>query len=167
MNSQTQPIPAPLSPPLIGQLGAGPQFWGPGGDKYEFVLTGQQSGGTTFVLHATVPPGGGPPPHIHTRESETYFIEQGELCFTLGDEHRTLRAGEFVHIPQGTAHTFTNQGAALARMLVVFAPAGMEGWFAEVLVPVEPTDTHPVAYSPAQLDFMIEAGPRHGVAWTF
>lgn len=160
----TQP---PLSPPVLGAIGQGRQFWGPGGDKYEFVITGRESGGSTFVLHASVPPGGGPPPHIHTRESETYFVEEGELRFTLGQESQTIKAGEFVHIPKGTVHTFTNVGTTVSRMLVVFAPAGMEGWFEEVLMPAQPTDTEPVDYAPAQLDFMIEAGPKHGVAWAF
>ncbi len=151
--------------PVVGSIGAGRQLWGPGGDRYELLITGRESAGSTFALYATVPPGGGPPPHIHTRESETYFVQEGELHFTLDDQTRTVKAGEFVHIPKGTVHTFTNAGATVSRMLVVFAPAGMEGWFEEVLVPVQPGDTEAVVYSPEQLDFMIEAGARHGVAW--
>lgn len=159
------PTGQPALPPLVNVPGAGRRFWGPGGDQYEFRVTGEQSGGSTFILHAEVPPGGGPPPHIHTRESESYYVEAGELLFSLGEETKTVKAGDVVHIPKGTVHTFTNKGTTLAKMMVVFAPAGMEGWFEEVLVAV--SDTHPTAvqYTPKQLDGMIEAGPRHGVVW--
>ncbi len=47
-------------PPLNVPEGKGRSFWGPGGDKYEFLVTGKQSGNTTFILHCDVPAGGGP-----------------------------------------------------------------------------------------------------------
>jgi len=44
--------------------------------------------------------------------------------------------GDFAHIPRGTVHTFRNEGETVARMLVVFAPAGMEKYMEEVFEPV-------------------------------
>lgn len=143
----------------------GKLFWGPGGDKYQFLVTGDQSGETTFILHATVPPGGGPPPHTHTRESESYFVKSGELLFSVGDNKIEAKAGDFVHIPKNTIHTFTNKGSINAQMLSIFAPSGMEGWFEEVLVPVKEGDSVPHEYTKEELDKMIEAGPKHGVKW--
>jgi hypothetical protein len=52
-----------------------------------------------------------------------------------------------------------------AQMMTIFAPSGMEGWFDEVLVPVKDQDEKAVVYTKKKLDFMIEAGPRHGVDW--
>ena len=49
----------------------GPAYWGPG-DRYTFLVTGEQSGGAYFILEAFVPPGGGPPPHYHEREEECF-----------------------------------------------------------------------------------------------
>ncbi len=155
----------PLLPPLHSSEGEGKCFWGPGGDKYEFLVTGKQSGGTTFILHANVPSGGGPPPHIHNNESESYYVETGELVFTVGDQTINAKSGDFIHIPKGTVHTFTNKGKTKAKMLSIFAPSGMEGWFEEVLVPVKDKNEKAVVYNQKQLDFMIEAGPRHGVTW--
>lgn len=155
----------PKPNPVINPQGTRTRLWGPGGDKYEFLITGEQTGNSTFALHANVPPGGGPPPHIHTRENESYYIESGELQFTLGNETKTVKAGDFVFIPKGTVHTFTNKGNEIASMMVTFVPSGMEGWFKEVLVPVKDDTEKPVDYTQQQLDFMIEAGPRHGVEW--
>jgi hypothetical protein len=36
--------------------GTGPAFWGPG-DRYTFLVTGEQTGGAYFVMEAVVPPG--------------------------------------------------------------------------------------------------------------
>ena len=155
----------PLLPPVNIPEGEGRSFWGPGGDKYEFLVTGKQSANTTFILHADVPVGGGPPPHIHNNESESYYVQDGQLIFTIGDTTIYAKAGDFVHIPKGTVHTFTNKGTKNAKMLTVFAPSGMEGWFEEVLVPVKDKNEKAVNYSKEQLAFMIEAGPRHGVTW--
>ena len=46
----------------------GPAYWGLG-DRYTFLVTGAETGGAYFAMEAYVPPGGGPAPHIHTREA--------------------------------------------------------------------------------------------------
>jgi len=35
---------------------------------------------------AIVPPQGGPPPHIHRNEDETFYVLDGSPTFRLGDE---------------------------------------------------------------------------------
>ncbi len=65
---------APSSNGLLHRrAGTGPGFWGPG-DRYTFLVTGEESGGAYFVMEAWVPSGGGPGPHIHTREDETFYV---------------------------------------------------------------------------------------------
>ena len=49
--------------PLHRPAGTGATYLGPG-DIYRFLVTGAESGGAYFAMEATVPPGGGPPPHI-------------------------------------------------------------------------------------------------------
>jgi quercetin dioxygenase-like cupin family protein len=51
----------------------GLSYWGPM-DAYTFLVTGEESGGAYFAMEAIVPPGGGPPPHIHTLEDETFYV---------------------------------------------------------------------------------------------
>jgi quercetin dioxygenase-like cupin family protein len=112
--------------------GTGPAFWGPG-DHYTFLVTGEESGGAYFTMEALVPPGGGPPPHIHTREDETFYLLEGEVEFILGGETVAARAGDFVNVPRGTVHRFQNTGAETARLVLTFTPAGIERWFEETL----------------------------------
>jgi mannose-6-phosphate isomerase-like protein (cupin superfamily) len=85
-------------------------------------------------MEALVPRGGGPDPHIHTREDETFFLLEGQLEFMLGDETIVAGPGDFVNVPRGTVHRFKNTGTETARMVLTFTPAGIERWFGETLV---------------------------------
>src|SRR5262249_12760824 len=71
--------------------GSGPGYWGPG-DQIRFVLTGAETDGAFFLAEVLVPPGGGPPPHIHDREDETFYLLQGALTIWVGDQ--TLYASQ-------------------------------------------------------------------------
>jgi len=120
----------------------GPSYWGPG-DRYTFLVTGEETGGAYFVMEAYVPPGGGPPPHIHTREDETFYVLEGQVEFLLGDATILAGPGDFVNVPRGTVHRFRNASAETARIVLTFTPAGMEGFFEETLDPA-PSDSDDV-----------------------
>jgi len=103
-----------------------------GGDVYATLATGAQTHGGYFLVHSVVPPGGGPPAHIHTREEEAFYLLRGELVFQLGDREVTVSAGAFVNVPRGTKHRFYNAAGVDAELLFWFAPAGIEGLFEEL-----------------------------------
>ena len=112
--------------------GTGASFWGPG-DRYTFLATGEETDGAYFAMEAWVPPGGGPGPHIHTREDETFYVLEGEVEFLLGDDVVTAGPGDFVSIPRDTVHRFHNASEETARLVLTFTPAGIEGFFEETL----------------------------------
>ena len=140
----------------------GPSYWGPG-DRYTFLVTGAQSNGAYFIMEAIVPPAGGPPPHIHHREHESFYVLEGTLDIQMGDQTVHASAGDFVHIPCGTVHCFRNNGDILARQLLIFSPGGMERFFEETLEMVEDRS----APTPDNVDIVVpryvEAAPRHGL----
>jgi quercetin dioxygenase-like cupin family protein len=117
---------------LHRRAATGPAYWGPG-DHYTFLVTGEESGGAYFVMEALVPAGGGPPPHIHTREDETFYVLEGQIEFHLGDETIDAGPGDFVSVPRGAVHRFHNAGTETARLILTFTPAGIERWFEETL----------------------------------
>src|ERR1700680_3294479 len=49
------------------------------GDVYRFLATGEDTNGKYALWEAIVPPGGGPPPHVHSREEEGFYILEGEI----------------------------------------------------------------------------------------
>jgi quercetin dioxygenase-like cupin family protein len=132
---------------------------------YTFLVTGEESGGSMFALDCRVGAGGGPPPHRHLAEDELFTIVEGSITFTAGDETRVVSAGQSVFVPRGTCHAYRNDEDDPARMIAVYSPAGMEGWFREVCTPVDdPTETPP-PMTEELIARMLEAGPRHHVEW--
>src|SRR5829696_2115484 len=104
-------------------VGTGPAYRSPM-DQIRFLITGEQSGGAVFIAEVSVPPGGGNPQHIHRREEETFYIQQGTLTVHVGGNTLTASPGDFVCLPRGIAHSFQNDGSVDARFLLVAAPAG-------------------------------------------
>jgi quercetin dioxygenase-like cupin family protein len=105
-------------------------------DQVTFLLTGEQTGGALFMAEAIVPPGCGNPPHIHDREDETFYLQQGTLTVHVGGKTLNASTGDVVQLPRGIAHAFQNNGDVDAKVLVVAAPAGLERFFEEAFYPV-------------------------------
>jgi mannose-6-phosphate isomerase-like protein (cupin superfamily) len=101
------------------------------GDIYATRLRGEQTNGAIGLVEATVPPGGGPAPHVHARTDETFYLVSGELDFLNGEKTFTAGTGDVVFIPRGTTHRFVNAGVQPARLLFVYTPGGAEGLFVE------------------------------------
>ena len=144
--------------------GGNRSFWGPG-DRYTFLVTGEESGGSMFALDCLVGAGGGPPPHRHLAEDELFYVFDGTLSFTAGETTRAVSAGESVFVPRGTTHAYRNVADEDVRMVAVYTPAGMEGWFREVCTPVDHEAASPPPVTPELIERMLEAGPRYNVEW--
>jgi quercetin dioxygenase-like cupin family protein len=116
-------------------VGTGPAYRSPI-DQIRFLLTGEQTGGAFFMAELSVPTGGGTPPHIHHREEETFYVQQGTLTVHVGRKTLTASPGDLVCLPRGVAHSFENNGNVDAKCLLVVSPAGLEKFFEEAFYPV-------------------------------
>ncbi len=112
--------------------GEGKSVWMVGTDLITFKAASEDTDGAFALFDTVILTQGGPPPHIHHREDESFYILQGQI--EVFDDERTIRAttGSFVHIPKGTVHAFKNVGKEPARMLVLVTPAGLEKFFEEM-----------------------------------
>src|SRR6185295_10421470 len=81
------------------------------GDVYRFLATGENTNGKYAIWEAIVPPGGGPPPHVHSREEEGFYILDGEISLQAGDKHMVATTGMFVNMPIGLPHSFKNESS--------------------------------------------------------
>ncbi len=102
------------------------------GDEYRYLATGEETSGAYFMMEAVVPPGAGPPPHIQTREDEGFYVLEGTPTFWVGGREVQARAGTYLNVPRGVVHNFLNQSQEVVRMLILFAPAGIEKMFSEM-----------------------------------
>jgi quercetin dioxygenase-like cupin family protein len=140
----------------------GRAFWGPG-DLYTFLVTGEESGGAYFAMEALVPTGGGPPPHVHRNEDETFYVLDGRCTFRLGDDSVVAGPGDFVNVPRGTVHSFRNEDREPARLILTFTPAGIEMFFEETLEPAhDPTQAPPDNIDEIAARY-VAAAPRYGI----
>jgi len=64
--------------------------------------------------------------HVHAEEDDAFYILEGEMTFTLGEEEVAAPPGTFVLVPPGVEHGFRNNGADPVRMLNIHAPAGFD-----------------------------------------
>lgn len=112
----------PLERNVLGAIKTFPVF----GETIEVLVNGEMTGGLSATLIQISPPGGGPPPHCHTNEDETFIALEGEYEFLIDGEWRKGGVGEVLYGQRGKVHTFRNVGNTLGRMLVFVTPAGLE-----------------------------------------
>jgi quercetin dioxygenase-like cupin family protein len=139
------------------QSGEGRSVWVVG-DRYTFLETGAETGNAYTLIHALVPPQSGPPPHIHRREDEAFYVLEGELLVQV--DGRTFRAkqGTWLTLPKGSLHTFKNIGSADAKMLMLVTPAGLERYFEEV-----GSADRESSVTAASIKKLMAAAPRYGM----
>ena len=128
-----------------------------------FLATGEDTHGQFALIEAVGRRGNVPPPHIHHREDEIFYILEGEIDFSVSD--RTIKGtpGTMIFLPRDVRHSFTIESEQY-RMLILVTPAGFEAWFREFSVPA-PAMTLPPANEPAygEVRRMLEAAPRYGL----
>jgi quercetin dioxygenase-like cupin family protein len=132
------------------------------GDLYRFLATGEETDGKYAMFEAIVPPGGGPPPHIHSREEESFYVLEGEITFTVGDKQIVATADTFANMPIGSLHSFKNATDKTTRMIVSVAPAGLEKMFFEVGQPVKLGETPPPP-TEADIEKLLAVAPNYGI----
>ncbi|MBW8797569.1 MAG: cupin domain-containing protein [Streptomyces sp.] len=130
--------------------GKGPTVWAVG-DVYTIKATGAQTNGGFGFIEGTIPAGGGPLAHAHPDREETFYILDGELEFLDGEETFTAVAGDFIHVPRGVRHRFTNKANHAARMIFMFTPAGPEQIIADYAAPARPGELPPAIIDDDQM----------------
>jgi mannose-6-phosphate isomerase-like protein (cupin superfamily) len=133
------------------------------GDVYRLLATGVDTDGKYSTLEALIPPGGGPPLHVHSREEESFFILEGEVTFQLGEETLVATTGMFANVPIGLKHCFQNKSNRQARMLITVAPAGLEEMFIEVGTALSEGTSQGIPPTPDDIQRLLNAAPRYGI----
>ena len=133
------------------------------GDVYRYLVSGDETGVKYALLEAFVGPGGGPPPHIHSREEEGFYILDGEITFNVEGKRIVAGPGMFANVSIGTLHSFKNESGKPVRMLISLAPAGLEKMFLEVGQELKPGTTTAPPPDAAEIAKLLAAAPRYGV----
>ena len=89
-------------------------------------VTAQQTGGAYVAVETEAPLLAGPPPHVHEREDEAFFVLEGTFEILCGDRTVRLSVGQYAFGPRGVPHAFRNVGSGTGRILTIINPAGFE-----------------------------------------
>lgn len=148
---------------LLLNLSAEGPAWSVVGDTYVILAGGDETAGAYCLLEATVPPGGGPPIHLHEREDESFYVLDGEVTFTVDERSMTAKAGSFVQLPKGTPHCFKNNSGAPVRMLIQCVPAGFDRFMQEFAHPLPSRQSPAVPPTPADIEKLLAVAPKYGI----
>jgi quercetin 2,3-dioxygenase len=133
---------APKSTPKIVSAGQG-ECAEAFGDRVRILVSSAESDGRFCAVEAETPSFMGPPPHLHERDDETFFILAGRYEFTLGDARVQAEAGDVIFAPRGVPHTFRVVSAQTGRLLVFATPGGFDVFFGECARLFESGDATP------------------------
>lgn len=111
-----------------------------GDNRIVYLAVHSDTKGAYSLFEMTFQPGMGPPPHVHTREDESWYVLDGVLDLLIGDKTQRATPGWFGLGPRGVPHGFTAVGNRPAKMLMLVTPAGFERFFDELAeLPCNPT----------------------------
>ncbi len=128
-------------------------------DAVRPLVSGEETGGRVALVELRERRWAGPPRHVHSGEDEVVYVLAGRVTFEVDGAALDAPAGSCVLLPRGSEHTYRVVSAA-ARLLVVAAPAGIEGHYRELArFAARPDDAGAV-------ERLIASAAGHGVAIT-
>lgn len=142
--------------------GEGPSVWVVG-DLYTIKASGADTGGAFTLIEALVPPGSGPPPHVHHREDEAFYIIQGQFEVHIDDDVLTAGPGDWVTLAKESLHHFRNIGTDVGRILILATPAGLDDFFLEAGRVAADTSLDSATITPEDKQRLIDISPKYGI----
>jgi mannose-6-phosphate isomerase-like protein (cupin superfamily) len=121
------------------------------------ILAGRRTDASFTLLSSSMPAGSGPPPHIHDDEDELFYVLEGRLRVTCGDDEWVVGAGGCAYLPRGVMHQPRVEGDEPARALVLTSRPGLEDFFEQVTAEVASSGR------PPDLEMMDRLGAPYGL----
>ncbi len=125
------------------------------GSRMRFIETTETTGGQFWLADQVSGQGVASPLHRHGQEDETFFVLDGELEVTVGEQTTTVVGNGVQFAPRGLPHAFRVTSPS-ARFLILGTPAGFERWFFET---ADPEGAPP---GPPDLDRLLSSLGRYG-----
>ena len=89
-------------------------------------ITTDSTEGAFCSFELTFVPGEGIPLHLHAKDSEYYYILEGELEMRCDDHVFVAKTGTMVFIPKTIPHSFYNKSDKLTKVLNLFLLGGFD-----------------------------------------
>ncbi len=94
------------------------------GDAMNFKLTGADTQQEYTLIEDTLKPGFNVTLHLHRRHTETFYVLEGEVEFTVAAQTISGQPGTVIHVSPNVPHAA--RSAKAGKMLTIFNPCGLE-----------------------------------------
>lgn len=131
------------------------------GALLNFKALGSETEGRFWALEGLADHKMAVPLHAHSFEDEFWYVLDGEIRFSIGDESFTGGPGTFAYIPKGVPHTFQIM-TETARWFGVGTPAGLDQWFFETGAPAQALTLPPPPSSPPDIELIVSSLRQYG-----
>jgi quercetin dioxygenase-like cupin family protein len=137
---------------------------------YKGILVSQLAGeadtdGAFDLVVSKMRRGTEPPPHLHSREDEFFYVLDGNLDIYTEGQVLGISAGECAFLPKGKPHAFLIQSAEI-NVLVLMTPGGFLNAVNKMNAPAEkmelPSDDA-LTYATADLTETMKIFEKYGV----
>jgi len=132
------------------------------GHLMSLLVTSKETAGQYALLRATERKGLEPPPHIHTKEDETFLIVEGEVEYTVGHQVFKAKEGDVMFLPRNIQHSFKIQTEKL-ETLILLTPGGLENYFVEMSIPAGEVQLPPMPQGPPDIKKLVTTASKYGV----
>jgi mannose-6-phosphate isomerase-like protein (cupin superfamily) len=135
------------------------------GELATHKIPSRRTGGAYAVFEVSTRPGSGPPPHVHHREDEAFYVLEGEYEFSIKGHAMKVEARSLVYVPKGVLHAHENVGEGLGRMLLTQTPGGSyEHFFEQVGKKAVDGEVRPLVFEDHQdMRRIVEVAAEHGI----
>lgn len=130
-------------------------------NRITIKATAEDTRGGFGLWESYVPPGSSPALHVHHREDETFWVLEGRVTISCGDETFSAGPGDMAFLPRDVPHTFVAEGDAPAHLLTLATPGGVEAYFAQAGRPAENDGLPPAG--PPDIELLTRVGERFGL----
>jgi quercetin dioxygenase-like cupin family protein len=127
------------------------------GGYFKTLLSPEQSGGGLAMLDMVLPKGAEPPPHIHEKEDETFYMLEGIVELVINGTAHTLLPGAALFAPRRIPHYFKIL-TDTARIITIMTPGDLWNYFIEFSKPCTemPEIASPEPPTAEQIRYMTE-----------
>lgn len=126
-----------------------------------FKALGAETNGHFWALEGLADHHMAVPLHSHSHEDEVWYVLDGEIAFTVGEQTQLAGPGTFLYIPRNTPHTFQITSGT-ARWFGFGISGQLDQWFFETGEPALALTLPPPAEQPPDVAAIVASLKRYG-----
>ena len=102
----------------------------------KFIVRKEDTGGAYSIIEGLGRKGAEPSLHVHEYEDEGFYLIDGEMIVTVGDEDFHMKKGDYIFCPRKVPHTQKFISDTI-HAFVFISPGGLEDYFWDLSLPAE------------------------------